>query len=265
MVIGVVSFTSGAIIYSKTKNEIIKTNPHNELDKEIKIATNESVIDEEKKNQRDIEDKLEEIIKMAIADGVLTDNERKNLKEFTLKHNLDYSIIIKEVELRLKKSDTKSETEVIDYKKKNGDDFEKFVVKKFNKRYFKLKEWAGDKYIEGRYAETTLNPDLLYEFKLRQEKAELSVECKWRQNFDKGGVEFAGEEQLKRYKAFETKRGIPVFIAIGVGGTGAEPKNLYIVPLKEASETFISSDRLQEYKKNIDKNFFFDNKTKVLK
>jgi len=36
----------------------------------------------------------------------------------------------------------KAETEIIDQNKKNGNDFEKFVVQKFDKKYFSIKNWA---------------------------------------------------------------------------------------------------------------------------
>ncbi len=44
---------------------------------------------------------------------------------------------------------------------KKGEEFEKFIVKKFNKEYFTLKEWTSDKYIDGIYAESTRNPDIV--------------------------------------------------------------------------------------------------------
>jgi len=47
---------------------------------------------------------------------------------------------------------------------KYGCDFKKFIVQKFDKKYFKIKQWAGDKYVDGVYADTNLDPDILVEF-----------------------------------------------------------------------------------------------------
>ena len=101
---------------------------------------------------------------MAIADGVLTNNERKIIKQIAIEKKLNFKEIIKNTERKLSELKTESETEIIDYRKKKGDDFEKFIVQKFNKKFFRIKEWAGDKYVKGIYAETTPQPDLLLEF-----------------------------------------------------------------------------------------------------
>lgn len=161
---------------------------------------------------------LAKVIEMAVADGVLTGNERELIEQIAIEKELDYKQIIKDVENQIFNSDADSETAIIDYNKKNGDDFEKFIVQKFDKKFYTIKEWAGDKYINGTYAKTTPQPDILVEFKLRQESRQLSVECKWRKNLYKNGVEFAKQEQFERYKNFESEMKIPVFIAIGIGG-----------------------------------------------
>ena len=159
------------------------------------------------------------------------------------------------------------ETEIIDYNKKNGDDFEKFIVKKFSKIFFNVKEWAGDKYIDGIFADTTQQPDILFEFRLHEEAnaVEFSVECKWRKEIKDNTVQIADKKQLERYKQFEKKRGVPVFIALGVGGTGNSPEQLYIIPLKIISSNLISQYELIAYKKNIKKDFYFDAEKKTLK
>ncbi len=153
-----------------------------------------------------------------------------------------------------------------DINKKQGNDFEKFVVQKFDKKYFTLKEWAGDKFVKGVYAETTTQPDLLFEFRLKNVVQKFAVECKWRSNFYNNGIEFATEAQLARYKEYHKSKNIPVFIAIGVGNTGAKPERLFIMPLAELEANFLPLTLLKKYEKvPIDKNFFFDTELQVLK
>lgn len=238
MIIGVLIFVGGIVLYSSKS----KGNAH--IDKAAE---------------------LEKVVEMAIADGVLTDRERELIKKAASDGGRDYQEIMEDVEDQLSKSDIEAETEIIDQKKKSGDDFEKFVVQKFNRKYFNVKEWAGDKYINGVFADTTPQPDILLELKLDQETAELSVECKWRKNLYKGGVEFASLNQLKRYKDFENSRKIPVFVAIGIGGKASAPESLFIVPLQKVDSNFIKLEKLKPYEKNIEKNFFYDIKTKELK
>jgi len=207
---------------------------------------------------------LENLVELVIADGVFTKNEKDQIKKFAIDKSLDYEPIILDIEDKLNNRGIDAETEIINQEKKNGDDFEKYVAHKFDPKYFKIKEWAGDKFSKGVYAETTLNPDLILEFTLRDEKKSLAVECKWRKKLFKNGVEFAKTDQLERYKKFESEKGIPVFIAIGISGKGAKPENLYIIPLKNITSSFLSIKDLEKFEKQLDKNFFFDTKTGIL-
>ncbi|MBI9037488.1 MAG: hypothetical protein JEY97_05075 [Bacteroidales bacterium] len=248
MTIGIIVFVVGIIIYNYSSKENQQKENGNDLN-EQKNKSNE----------------LDKIIEMAIADGILTNNERTIIKKMAIGQKLDYKEIIRNAEKNLSELKTKSETELIDYKKKKGDDFEKFIVQKFNKQFFRIKEWAGDKYVNGIYAETTPQPDILLEFSLKEKISNFAVECKWRQNFYKNGIEFANKDQFNRYKNYEKNKKIPVFIAIGIGGEADSPEYLYIVPLKIIESNFIHISELKKFKKNVDKDFYFDNKTKKLK
>lgn len=208
---------------------------------------------------------LQQVIEMAIADGVITDNERKIIKRFAIENKLNFEEVINQAEQQMKELNIDSETELINYDKKNGDDFEKFIVKKFSKNYYNVKEWAGDKYVDGIYADTTQQPDLRMELKSKDNPIEFSVECKWRQKLPYGGIVFAYEEQFKRYKEYEAKQNIPVFIAIGIGGKGINPEDLYIIPLSELKTNFIPYKQLKQNEKNISKYFYFDAETLILK
>ncbi|PVY43888.1 hypothetical protein C8E01_101245 [Pontibacter virosus] len=275
MVIGVLCFITGFVFYSKSQNATDTANQFVEKDSAIypskdtdypsievddvppssSIAgTDNTLSSSNSSNSSPNSNELARVVDMAIADGVLTPNERSLIKEIANSNDLDYNAIIQDVEKRIAESGT-SETEIIDVNKRSGDNFEKYVVQKFSNKYYRIKEWAGDKYVKGTYAETTQNPDLLIE--LKSPVTEFSVECKWKSNLFKGGVEFASLEQLKRYKDFEKTRKIPVFIAIGLGGTGENPEQLFILPLNKVTSNFIHINELKNFKKDISKKFYF--------
>lgn len=238
MVLGAVSFVSGILLYQQGKKE------HNE-----------------KFN----EGKLETVIDTAIADGVLTKNEKQLIIEAAVDSGKHADEVLKSVENRLANSNKKVETEIIDENAKNGLDFEKFVVKKFDSKYFKIIAWAGDKFVDGKYAKTNENPDIIFELSLKDVKNKFAVECKFRSNFYKGGVEFSTQAQFERYKSFEEKEGLPVFIGIGVGGTGEKPERIFMVPLRVLKGPFIDFETLGKYeKKNLEKNFYFDSEKKFI-
>jgi hypothetical protein len=154
-----------------------------------------------------------------------------------------------------------------DSAEKKGLEFTKSIIAKFDKKYFKLKEWRSDKYDGGVYPEANMYPDLEFEFSLRDVKSRFAVECKWRKSYYKNGIEWAKEYQLKNYRKFKTEKNIPVFVAIGVGGTPEKPEDVYIVPLTVIENIFISQTELKKYQKVDfqDKNFFYDSKTEILK
>lgn len=258
IIIGIIVFVAGVVVYNTSTKQSEMSSKKLELNKQKETKKE---IDSIKNKSHD----LDKVIEMAIADGILTDNERKLIKKIATEQELDYNEIIKNTERKLSESKFESETELIDYNKKKGDDFEKFIVQKFNKKFFHIKEWAGDKYVKGIYAETTPQPDLLVEFNLNQNTYPFAVECKWRQNLYKGGIEFANKDQFSRYKNYEKTKNLPVFIAIGIGGKADSPENVYIVPLRLIEKNFIILKDLNKYKKDTDNYFYYDIKTKVLK
>ncbi|MCK5720518.1 MAG: hypothetical protein KAH84_11325 [Thiomargarita sp.] len=150
--------------------------------------------------------------------------------------------------------------------KEKGDKFEQLIVNKFDKRYFILKEWRSDKGTNGRYAESNKNPDLEFEFRLKNVQYMFAVECKWRQNYYKGGINWAKKIQVERYNNYATDRKVPVFIIIGVGGNPDNPNEIFVVPLKALKFDFVKADYLKKFKKNdITKNFYFNAEKEVLK
>ncbi|WP_115375385.1 hypothetical protein [Adhaeribacter pallidiroseus] len=150
-----------------------------------------------------------------------------------------------------------------DFKKK-GFDFEKYVVKKFNKKNYKLKDWDGKHYLPEDYVETSKQPDLIYEFQQGEVQAGFAVECKWRSKFCHSELEIASYQQIKDYKAFEKKSGFPVFITLGIGGEPMAPKHLYVIPLNKIFSNKLDSTFLMEFEQVPSQHFIYDYRTKSL-
>ena len=177
---------------------------------------------------------------------------------------LGISITILGIVLLTKNSDKIVEPiEVASTDKQKGDDFEKYIVQKFSKNYFSIVEWTGDKYVEGMYAKSNTNPDLTLKFKMKDIETEFAVECKYRSDYYKNGVEWCSEQQLKNYKTFATSKEIAVFVAIGMGGVPTAPEELFIIPLTELMSNFVDKSFLNKYKKEKikDSNLFYDYQT----
>ena len=146
--------------------------------------------------------------------------------------------------------------------KEKGNAFEKFIVQKFDQNYFQLLEWQGDKIVNGIYPKSTMHPDLLVRLKGKEE-ASFAVECKWRQNYFKGGIEFASADQVKRYKTFMLEKKIPVFIVVGLGGNAEAPEKVFVIPLEKVKNGQIPGSDLTEYLQRELQNGFFYDRTKL--
>ncbi|MEW4570107.1 hypothetical protein AB1L88_19755 [Tautonia sp. JC769] len=140
--------------------------------------------------------------------------------------------------------------------------FEQWVVKRFNRRYFTIKEWRGDKYADGIYAESSTYPDLEIEFGLRDTRVVFAVECKWRKRYDsdeRPGIEWATERQIENYQRFQRERGIPVFVVIGMGGEPDAPNDLFVANLDQLRYPFASAKYLASLRRSrVETDFYFD-------
>lgn len=174
------------------------------------------------------EDKLALLKQMAMADGVLTENEKQLFREIIPMTDKEADELFSSIEEELES--VQSETEVIDWKRKNGYDFEKFVVSRFPSR-FEIKQWTSDKFVEGKYDSHNLDPDLLIEIVTAKHRYPIAIECKFHMGFVNDWVFVAKEEQLDRYRRFQVEHQYPVYIALGVGGSGSSPEELFMVPV----------------------------------
>ncbi|MFI5457522.1 MAG: hypothetical protein ACHRXM_18930 [Isosphaerales bacterium] len=115
-----------------------------------------------------------------------------------------------------------------------GIEFEKWVVAHLHRGFYTIKEWRGDKYVEGNYAETSSNPDLEVEFHMREIRKPFAIECKWRHDYEQGEkpyVDWASDRQIENYRGFAKARNMPVFVVIGIGGAPNDPAEVFVVPL----------------------------------
>jgi hypothetical protein len=140
---------------------------------------------------------------------------------------------------------------------KKGNDFEKFVIDRFDEAYFQLLEWRSDKIHNGIYPLASLNPDLEYRFTTRYDTMHFAVECKWRQEFKNDQLQWAKDSQLLNYRRFEHTARIPVFVIIGVGGSPSAPEEVYIVPLDRIQSVYLTRLQLKAFKRyDPDKHFY---------
>ena len=111
------------------------------------------------------------------------------------------------------------------------------------------------------------SPDLTLEFHLRDISQTFAVECKFRSDYYRDGIEWCKSYQLENYRQYSQRFRIPVFVVIGVGYSPYELDELYVIPLKAMQHTFVSKEFLKPYLKyNFHaSNFYFDPQTHTLR
>lgn len=208
--------------------------------------------------QYDRQEKLNHLKQMAMADGVLTENEKKLFRQIIPMTDEEADELFRTIESELEA--VQSETEVIDWKRKNGYDFEKFIVSRCPAK-FEIKQWTSDKFVEGKYDAHNLDPDLLLEVVTSAHKYPIAIECKFHMGFVDDWVFVAREEQLERYRQFQEEHQYPVFIAIGMGGSGANPEELFIVPISALKYPHARRDYLRQFAVDPRYKLFYDTKS----
>lgn len=137
--------------------------------------------------------------------------------------------------------------------------FEEFVVKRFkSESFYKLKEWRGDKYIDGIYPESSTYPDLELEFTIKDINRRFAIECKYRSRAYDEIVEFAEPRQLATYKNFERTNEIPVYILLGFGGKPENPEDLFLIPVSRLNHPCLTLNELKEFLKDKSSPFYYN-------
>lgn len=199
-------------------------------------------------------EELDLLKKMAMADGVLSNNEKELFRSTIDMTDEEAGQFFAEIEAELES--VQSETEVIDWKRKNGLDFEKFIVSIFP-RNFKIQSWTSDKFSAGKYDARSLNPDIIVEVATPVRRRNIAIECKFHMGFCNDWVFVAKKEQLKRYKKFQEDTGLLTFIALGVGGSGNNPEELFVIPISALKYQIAKKSYLEQFRKNTQNKLFF--------
>ncbi|MBL0330089.1 MAG: hypothetical protein IPP64_11890 [Bacteroidetes bacterium] len=142
--------------------------------------------------------------------------------------------------------------------RKKGFEFEKYIVEKFPKSYFKILVWRGDKGVNGRYAESNAEPDIVFGFTHNGIEKKIAVECKFRSYRFNNALDI-GASQFKRYKQFEVDQNIDVYVVFGVGGLPDNPIDLYLLKLSDLMSNIVDVETLNKSCKAIGIDFHYKN------
>lgn len=212
-----------------------------------------------------LKEQINWITEIVSSDGYVSDNEKEKIVEFATRKNLSserISQILQRAETIA--SQIRPQVEVINWNKRNGLEFEKTIIKmavhKDQYSSYEVDFWSGDKCADGCYAKSNCDPDIIVRVRLKRIERQFAVECKWRKSFNNEDyVEIAKPYQLRHYRKCQKQWGFPVFIALGIGGEGCAPQNIYIIPLNAIRGCRVSKEWVQRFhKKDCFSKLYFD-------
>lgn len=188
------------------------------------------------------------LARMAAEDGVVSSNERKLLKEFAEKFDLDPRSLYKMAHASAKDVEI-PEVELISSSKWKGCKFEEFVVSLCcDKSCFTLLSWRSDKASGELYPIDNLMPDLYLRHRSDDGNIEFYIECKYRSSLPDKKLDIS--YQLNRYRQMipENSRH-NLFIALGLGGQPYAPEIFYLIPNEFINdEGIINLDKCENFR-----------------
>lgn len=112
--------------------------------------------------------------------------------------------------------------------------FEDYVASLFPADYWTITDRTRDfSKVLNRSVESDSNPD--FTFRHVKTGKVFAVECKYRSYFFRGGIEW-NKRKGESYRVYGRSHNIPVFVAIGIGGSPKNPAELFFVPLEKLND-----------------------------
>ena len=133
--------------------------------------------------------------------------------------------------------------------------FERYVQEKFPDSNYAFVSATKDLHKKfKRFVETDGDPDFV--FRERATGKTFAIECKYRSYWAKGSRGGAGiwwnKETGARYERYSQSKGIPVYVALGIGGNPKAPEAVSFIPLEIIQQhyyVFIPEGIIKKYQK----------------
>ena len=135
---------------------------------------------------------------------------------------------------------------------KKGTRFEKYVSTLFPSPHFVIVDRTRDNSKTlNRLVLSDSRPDFI--FRNQKTNATFAVECKWRVRWAQVGTQnergiWWDLEQSAHYREFEEAAQMPVYVALGIGGTPEKPAEVFFLELDKLTTPFLSESLVRRGK-----------------
>ncbi|RYG42155.1 MAG: hypothetical protein EOO01_23640 [Chitinophagaceae bacterium] len=141
----------------------------------------------------------------------------------------------------------------------HGHEFENHMISLFNRKHFKLLAWRSVlKSSAEVYDNTQSYPDLEFQF-ADTRKYRFSLKCVWHEDFRDDKVSWSDPDIIRRYLQYQELHAVPMYVAIGIGGTPPNPEKLFVTLLDKLSlQSEINRAELSRYQRKPEHKFRYD-------
>lgn len=134
------------------------------------------------------------------------------------------------------------------YDKEQSDVFEKFVLMLFDPLYFRSFKVKSKNAVGNGFTETESYPHLELEFNRKDSHATFAVESLYIPELKYKDIEIASPEKIKAYQQLD-EDDHNLYLVLGIEGKPDDPKEIYLIPVREINQSYISYPNLQKYRK----------------
>ncbi len=126
--------------------------------------------------------------------------------------------------------------------------FEKFVMRLFDPLYFRAFRTRHQAILANGPGEKEGYPELEFEFSQKENRSRFAIESIYISELKHRDIQIASPQQVKAYSQLD-EDDHDLYLVVGIAGTPDDPKEMYLIPVKDIKSPFITYPELQRYRK----------------
>jgi hypothetical protein len=126
--------------------------------------------------------------------------------------------------------------------------FEKFVIMLFDPLYFKAFRVKDKRVLAQGSPETDDFPELEFEFSHKENRATFVVESMYIPQLHYQDIQIATRDKVRAYRQLDEDDN-DLYLVLGIDGKPDDPKEIYLIPVTEITQPFITYPQLQRFRK----------------
>lgn len=134
------------------------------------------------------------------------------------------------------------------FDKQQSDVFEKFVLMLFDPLYFRSFKVKSKTAVGDSFGDSESYPHLELEFNRKEVRTSFAIESLYIPELKYKDIEIASPEKVRAYRQLDEDDN-DLYLVLGIEGKPDDPKEIYLIPVREITKSYITYPELQPYRK----------------